>query len=58
MRQYRAMIRYCFPHIDLDSIKDEAEFAELANEADWVVKNIIHPYHKKDAKSGNHAHIM
>jgi len=43
MRQYRAMIRYCFPHVDLDSIEDEQEFAELANEADWVVKNIIHP---------------
>ena len=43
IRQYRAMIRYCFPHIDLNEIEDEAEFAELANDADWIIKNVIHP---------------
>ena len=43
MRQYRAMIRYCFPHIDIDAIEDEAEFADIANEADWIIRNVVHP---------------
>ena len=43
MRQYSAMIRYCFPHINPNDIEDEAEFAELANDADWIIKNVIHP---------------
>jgi hypothetical protein len=37
------MIRYCFPHINPNDIEDEAEFAELANDADWIIKNVIHP---------------
>ena len=43
MRQYRAMIRYCFPHVDLDAIEDEVEFADIANEADWIIRNVVHP---------------
>jgi hypothetical protein len=41
------MIRYCFPHIDLNSLDDEAEFAELANDADWIIRNVIHPQEEK-----------
>lgn len=47
------MIRYCFPHIDLDSLDDEAEFAELANEADWIIRNVIHPQEEKPQSSAN-----
>tara|TARA_R110000765_G_scaffold161406_1_gene265851 strand:+ start:188 stop:385 length:198 start_codon:yes stop_codon:yes gene_type:complete len=43
MRQYRAMIRYCFPHVDIDAIEDEVEFADIANEADWIIRNVVHP---------------
>lgn len=37
------MIRYCFPHIDIDAIEDEQEFADIANEASWIVRNVMHP---------------
>ena len=37
------MIRYCFPNIDPDSINDIHRFAELANEADWIIRNVMHP---------------
>jgi hypothetical protein len=37
------MIRYCFPSVDINAIEDEVEFAEIANEADWVIRNIMHP---------------
>ena len=50
MRQYRAMIRYCFPHIDVDAIEDEVEFADLANEASWIVKNVMHPNEEDTSK--------
>ena len=43
MRQYRAMIRYCFPYVDIDAIEDEVEFADIANEADWIIRNVVHP---------------
>jgi len=37
------MIRYCFPHVDIDAIEDEVEFADIANEADWIIRNVVHP---------------
>ena len=43
MRQYRAMIRYCFPTIKIDEIKTTIEFAELANEAEWLMENYLSP---------------
>mgnify|MGYP003678041256 CR=1 FL=1 len=43
MRQYRAMIRYCFPSINIDEIKSTIEFANLANEAEWLMENYLSP---------------
>ena len=51
MRQYRAMIRYCFPHIDVDAIEDEQEFADIANEASWIVRNVMHPNEEDTSKA-------
>lgn len=57
MRHYRAMIRYCFPHIDIDAIEDEVEFADIANEADWIIRNVVHPQEatpeKKEPANGS-----